>query len=182
MIKHENKRKILYNTHIDIFTFIVVYYVYMQKRKGVYMKADEIINSLYEKDTSIAYKKLLELEELSKYSNSLYPYLDMFYEMIFHSSYVIRVRGFRLFCKQAKWDDKNQINEKLKSACCILHDEKPTAVRQALMALHDVAHYKTEMHTLIKEEISRIPYHIYKDTMQPLIQKDIQNLMNILSS
>ena len=76
--------------------------------------------------------------------------------MVGSEKYVIRVRGFRLLCKQAKWDTKNIINANLEIALVILNDDKPTAVRQALAALQAVVCYKKELKEIIKEKISSI--------------------------
>lgn len=73
----------------------------------------------------------------------------MFLEMIDSNKYVIRVRGFRLLCKQAKWDSENKINEKIDKILSKLDDEKPTAVRLKLKAVHDVIIYKKDLNEKI---------------------------------
>lgn len=146
------------------------------------MNLDLMLVMLYDKDTSQAFENLKELEQLSENSNELYPYLTIFFEMISSEKYAIRVRGFRLLCKQAKWDTENRINNNLESALAILNDDKPTAVRQALAALQDVALYKKELREIIKEKISSIDCFRYKDSMQGLITKDIDKLLLLMQS
>lgn len=142
------------------------------------MDLDYMLSMLEDKDTSKAFEALKELEEISDSSNILYPYIDKFIEMTGSGKYAIRVRGFRLLCKQSKWDTNNKINESLEGVLAILDDEKPTAVRQALTALHDLVPYKKELEELIRERVLAIDYYKYKDTMHSLISKDIQNLLN----
>lgn len=137
---------------------------------------------LEDKDTSQAFEALKELEKLSDTSDVLYTYLDKFTEMIDSEKYVIRCRGFRLYCKQARWDYKNKIDASIIRALVILNDDKPTAVRQALASLHDVVHHKKELIEIIREKVTQIDYLRYKDTMHGLISKDIQNLLNEMSN
>jgi hypothetical protein len=139
-----------------------------------------MIRALYEKDTKEAYQVLLELEKLSEENNSLYKYIDTFFEMIQSEKYIIRVRGYRLLCKQAKWDTENKIDHMIEKMLIEIEDEKQTAIRQKLKALEDVAKYKTELHQKIKQKITSIDCSKYRDTMQSLIAKDIQNLLAII--
>ena len=129
------------------------------------------------KATKENYAALVELEQCSEQSNVLYPYIGMFLEMIGSEKYEIRVRGFRLLCKQARWDTEHMIDENLDAVLTILKDEKPTVVRQALAALHGVLPYKKELHGVIRAHILEINCFQYKDTMQGLILKDIQSLL-----
>ncbi|MCP1109856.1 hypothetical protein [Ohessyouella blattaphilus] len=140
----------------------------------------ELLSKLENKDTSVAYQALQELEALSDNSDALYSYLDKFVSMIDSDQYVIRVRGFRLFCKQAKWDEEERIDSNLDLALSILDDEKPTAVRQALVALQDVIPYKESLCEKIRHRVFEIDYLRYKDTMHSLIEKDIEALLKVM--
>lgn len=144
------------------------------------MDLDNMLSNLESKDTTQAFESLKELEKLSDESKVLYAYMDRFIKMISSEQYVIRVRGFRLFCKQAKWDIDKIIDKNLNNVLTILDDDKPTAVRQALAALHDVVLYKKELKSEIENRILMIDYHRYKDTMHSLITKDIQSLMDVM--
>ena len=138
------------------------------------------ISMLEDKDTSIAYKALQELERISDERGSIYAYIEKFVNMISSDKYVLRVRGFRLFCKQAKWDRDNILDENIDAALHILNDEKPTAVRQALVALSDVVRYKPELRQTVKKAVSDINYLRYKDTMHSLLAKDMQKVLGLI--
>ena len=138
------------------------------------------ISMLEDKDTSIAYKALQELERISDERGSIYAYIEKFVNMISSDKYVLRVRGFRLFCKQAKWDRDNILDENIDAALHILNDEKPTAVRQALVALSDVVRYKPELRQTVKKAVSAINYLRYKDTMHSLLAKDMQKVLGLI--
>jgi hypothetical protein len=144
------------------------------------MQLDNMICALYKKDTKEAYQVLLELEKLSEENNSLYNYIDIFFEMIQSEKYIMRVRGYRLLCKQAKWDTENKINSMIDKILLEVEDEKQTAIRQKLKALEDIAKHKTELHQKIKQKITGIDCSKYRDTMQSLIEKDITHLLEII--
>lgn len=144
------------------------------------MEISDRIKRLYDKDTKDTYANLQELETISEYKNILYPYLNEFIAMQKSEKYVVRVRGFRLLCKQAKWDNDNKINEAIEDILAAVHDEKPTAVRQALQYLEYIVPYKRELNDRIKEAALFIDCSRFKDTMRPLIMKDIQSLIQLI--
>jgi len=146
------------------------------------MEISDKIKCLYDKDTKNAYANLKELELICEKEDILYPYLDEFIEMIKSEKYAIRVRGFRLLCKQAKWDRDNRINEVIEDILAAVNDEKPTAVRQALQYLEYVVPYKKELGNKIKEMALAIDCSKFKDTMRPLIEKDIQRLVQFVET
>lgn len=146
------------------------------------MDVNERIASLYEKDTKTAYANLLELEAVSERENTLHPYLGEFIAMLQSGQYVIRVRGFRLLCKQAKWDEERLIDESIDSILAAVQDEKPTAVRQALQYLHYMAACKPQLHGKIKDAALAIDLSRFRDTMAPLIMKDIDSLLGAIET
>ena len=145
------------------------------------MELDILLSTMTAKDTKQAYGALLELERLSEETDDLYPFTERFAEMVLDKAWAIRCRGFRLFCKQARWDDDGVIDRCLDRALVILEDEKPTAVRQALAALLDVIPYKQELRPVIRTRVEAMDLSCYKDSMAPLIRKDIQTLLNAMT-
>lgn len=146
------------------------------------MKASETVKLLYHKDTSKAYAVLRELEALSDEEDSLYPLMGDFLAMLRSDQSVIRVRGFRLLCKQARWDSENRINGEMDRVLAALQDEKPTAVRQMLQSLEYVVPYKKELAGKIREAALAVDTTAFKDTMRPLIEKDIKRLIEVIDS
>ena len=144
------------------------------------MKPDSLLAVLTQKDTKQAYGTLLELERISEETDDLYPFTEQCTEMVADKAWAIRCRGFRLFCKQARWDEDGVIDRCLDRALVILEDEKPTAVRQALAALLDVVPYKRELWPAIRQRVEAMDLTRYKDSMSPLIEKDIQRLLNAM--
>ncbi len=144
------------------------------------MKPDILLSALMAKDTKQAYGALLELERLSEETDDLYPCTEQFAEMVSDEAWAVRCRGFRLFCKQARWDEYGVIDRYLDRALAILDDEKPTAVRQALAALLELVPYKKALWPVIRERVEGMDLSQYKDTMAPLIEKDIRKLLDAM--
>lgn len=146
------------------------------------MELDILLSTLTAKDTKQGYGAFLELERLSEESDDLYPYTERFADMVNDRAWAVRCRGFRIFCKQARWDGDGVIDRHLDRALSILEDEKPTAVRQALAALLDVVPYKRALWPTIRKRLESMDLTRYKDSMAPLIQKDIQRLLDTMQA
>ena len=140
----------------------------------------EIISKLRDKDDKAAYEysKILGAEsaESDKYLSMLPEFADMLDDK---SSYV-RARAFILICNQARWAKDGQIAEVFNRMSALLYDSKPTVVRQCLLALHEVALYRPEMSEMMIAAVDKIDISKYKDSMSPLIEKDINELMKVL--
>ena len=113
---------------------------------------------------------------ISEVSSELYGYLEDFIEMTEDLNSYIRVRGFRLACAQAKWDAENRLDADLDMLLRVLDDEKPTAVRQCLAALHKVIICKPNLGERILARMDEIDLSKYKYSMAPLIRKDMEAL------
>lgn len=146
-------------------------------------QTEQDIALLTAKDTSAAFAALQRLEALSDESGELADYLPTFIEMCQDEKYVIRVRGFRLYCRQGQWDAAGLIDDTLSQRLVILQDAKPTAVRQALAALHYLAAAKPQLRPLIMTTITKMDTTRYnQETMVPLIEKDIAALQEKIRS
>lgn len=144
------------------------------------MKKEELIEMLYNKDDKIAYDALKQLENISEKNNEIYLYINEFIDMLNNEKSFIRVRGFILICKNAKWDNKNQINININKILAILEDKKPTSVRQYLKAIQDIVRNKPELKKQIKEKLLNFNYLQYADSMQSLIFNDIDKLIKLI--
>lgn len=132
------------------------------------------------KDVNKAYSVLIELEKASEVSNILYPYINVFMDMVQSKNYYVKVRGFRLFCMQSRWDDKHFIDKNIDFVLDILNEERPTIIRQALEYLKEIAIYKGELKGKLLEKVDNLDTTKFKDTMKDLIKKDIIKLKGYL--
>ena len=140
----------------------------------------EKVENLYNEDNNSAYKTLLELETITTESNDLYNYFDEFLKMLNNDKTFIRVRGFRLICCLAKWDNENKINNNIDVILKELEDEKGTSVRQCLEKLNLILMYKIELTDVIDNKVRNLDLSKYKESMQSLIKKDIDYILEHL--
>lgn len=136
-----------------------------------------LLNSFTQKDNKAAYQEFLEMEAISEVSNALYSYAKLFAEMASSNLYVLRVRGFRLLCRQAKWDIDSRLDNDIERSLEILNDSKPTAVRMALAVLPELLKHKPKLRDIIIEAVKSIDYLKYSESMQGLIEKDIKTII-----
>ena len=140
----------------------------------------EKIKNLYNEDNNSAYKTLLELEIITTESNELYNYFNEFLKMLNNEKTFIRVRGFRLICSLAKWDNENKINKNIDIILKELEDEKGTSVRQCLEKLNLILMHKIELTDIIENKARNLELSKYKESMQFLIKKDIDYILKHL--
>lgn len=136
----------------------------------------DMMTLLKSKNNTEAYQLLLLLERESGENDGLYGSLDDFLTLLKDKSSLVRTRGFRLICAQARWDRDDWIKEHLGDILSILDDEKATAVRQCLAALHQVVRSLPELGPQIQEKLDSMDLSKQKESMVPLLQKDIEEL------
>lgn len=135
------------------------------------------IKMLYDKDDTIAYKVLLELERELSDSNELYNYFDELLNMLNDEKTFVRVRAFRLICELAKWDTNNKIEKNIDLILNELNDGTSTSVIQCLKKISLLLKYKPELSETIKIKLNKLDLSNYKDSMQFLIRKDIDSIL-----
>lgn len=141
---------------------------------------NDIITFLQDKDNKKAYALSKEISAKSVLSDEYYKYFDEFIDLLNHKNSYVRTRGFSLACSQAKWDKNGKLAGAMKLMFVLLHDEKPTVVRQCLGALHQVVLYRSELCDVIQTELEKIDLSKYKDSMSSLIKKDMDELLKMM--
>lgn len=144
------------------------------------MNKEEIFNIFYGKETWDIWRKFQEIESSIDESKMLYEYFDDIKKMLLDEKSHIKMRGFRIICKLSKWDKDNKINNIIDSLLQILDDEKPTIVRQCLSSLNNLLLYKIDLSEKVENKLKNMDLSKYKDSMKPLIQKDINCILNQL--
>lgn len=138
---------------------------------------EEKINSLYGIDNVTTYQTLLELEMNTTESDELYKYFDKFLDMLNSDKSSIRVRGFRLICSLAKYDKDNKINKNINVILNELDDNTSTSVRQCLSKINLILMFKIELTDIIENKLRNLNLTKYKESMQSLIKRDIDNIL-----
>lgn len=144
------------------------------------MNKEEIFNIFYGKETWDIWREFQEIESSIDESKMLYEYFEDIKKMLLDEKSHIRMRGFRIICKLSKWDRDNKINNVIDILLNVLDDEKPTIVRQCLASLNCLLLYKTDLSNKIENKLKKMDLSKYKDSMKPLIQKDIDYILNQL--
>lgn len=144
--------------------------------KNIY---DEEIKILTGKDTVRGYELFIELtKELSK-NNKYYGMIDRLIPLLKSNNAYVRIRSFCLLCYEARWDDENRLDDCIDEILMLLNDEKPVVVRKCIEALHELLIYK-DYSSKVEKALGSVDLSKYKDSMKPLIQKDIAELKKSL--
>ena len=141
---------------------------------------NSIMEALQDNDDKKAYALSKEIAARSASSDEYYAYFDEFTSLLTAKSSYVRTRGFILCCAQARWDKSGKLFNALPTLLTLLHDAKPTVVRQCLSALHEVVLYRPELQEAIRKEVEKIDPSLYKDSMSPLIKKDMNALLKMM--
>lgn len=141
------------------------------------MSKEEIFNILYGKEKWDVWRKFQEIENSIEESEMLYKYFDDIKNMLYDEKSYIKMRGFRIICRLSKWDKYNKINDIIDILLQVLDDEKPTIVRQCLSALNNLLLYKIDLSDKVENKLRNIDLSKYKDSMSPLIKKDINYIL-----
>lgn len=127
-----------------------------------------------------AYAAAKRIAAESESSDKFYKYIPEFAKLLGHKKSYVRIRALILCCSQARWDNAGIIAKYLPQILPLIHDEKPTVVRQSLNALKEVVEFRPELCEMIEYELGKIDISGYKDSMIPLIKKDIAELRELI--
>lgn len=141
----------------------------------------DVIKQITQKDNKAAYAKTKEIVAASELSNDYYQYLDDFASLLDDDNSYIRTRAFILCCSQARWDD-GKIKKVLPIMVKLFNDSKPTVVRQCLEAIKEIVVHCPKLCPDILKAINNIDTTKYKDSMAPLIKKDIDSLIDLINT
>ncbi len=137
------------------------------------MELEEKIDLLTGKDQYAGYEACTELLAESRQSDAVYAYLDRFAEMLGSKNSYARTRALLLIAANAGWDASGKIDELLDRYLAHILDEKPITSRQCIQALPELAASKPQLKERILRALETADLSQYKDTMRPLIEKDI---------
>ena len=138
----------------------------------------ETFELLLDKNNNVAYKALQLLQKESEERNCVYPYMHRLSDMLDSENSYIRTRGLTLLAHNAKWDKDNKIDEIIDKYLKHITDIKPITARQCIKLLPIIAEYKPELKNDILSALHKANISIYGDSMQSLVHKDIQKVLN----
>lgn len=152
----------------------------MEIRSLTRNELNSVLDLLQEKDDDVAYAATKRIAAESESSDKFYKYIPEFAKLLGHKKSYVRIRALILCCSQARWDNAGIIAKYLPQILPLIHDEKPTVVRQSLNALKEVVEFRPELCEMIEYELGKIDISGYKDSMIPLIKKDIAELRELI--
>ena len=144
----------------------------------------DIIVKLTAKDDKYACAIADRIISESRDTDEWYEYFDAFASLLNHPKSLVRNRVLHILAVNAQWDDENRFDTIIDDFLAHITDEKPITARQCIKALAQVVQSKPEYIPRITEALREADLSKYKDSMRPLIKKDIEvtnrTLQNIM--
>ena len=111
-----------------------------------------------------------------------YEYFDEFALLLDHPKSLVRNRAMHILAANAQWDAENRFDAILSDFLTHITDEKPITARQCVKALAQVGLAKPQYIPRIVSALRCADLSKYKDSMRPLIEKDILETERILTT
>lgn len=118
----------------------------------------------------------------SKDTDKWYAYFDDFAALLSHPKSLVRNRAFYILAANIQWDDENRFDVYLEEYLSHITDEKPISARQCIKSLAQIGKSKYKYIPSILEALQNADLSKYKNSMRPLIEKDIKEVKNILTT
>lgn len=132
-----------------------------------------IISILTSKDDKYACAFADKIISESQESDKWYEHFDAFASLLSHPKSLVRNRALHILAANAQWDDENRFDAILSNYLTHITDEKPITSRQCVKALVQVGMAKPQYIPQIISAFHGADLSKYKDSMRPLIEKDM---------
>lgn len=142
----------------------------------------DIISKLTTKDNKEACAYTQKIISESEKSNKWYSYFDEYISLLNHPKSLVRNRALTLIAANVKWDNENKFDAILKDYLSHITDEKPITSRECIKSLPKIGKAKPSLVPKILKELKNADLSMYKDSMRPLIKKDILEVVTILKN
>ena len=133
----------------------------------------EIIAKLTAKDDKYACAIADKIISESQDTDEWYEYFDTFASLLNHPKSLVRNRVLYILAANAQWDEENRFDKVISDFLMHITDEKPITARQCVKALAQVGLAKPQYIPRILSCLQSADLSKYKDSMRPLIEKDI---------
>ena len=142
----------------------------------------EIVAKLTAKDNKYACAIADKIISESQDTDEWYEYFDEFALLLNHPKSLVRNRVLYILAANAQWDDENRFDAILDDYIAHVTDEKPITARQCIKALAQVGMAKPQYIPRILLCLHEADLSKYKDSMRPLIEKDMAETERILTA
>ena len=140
----------------------------------------EIIAKLTTKDDKYACAIADKIISESHDTNEWYEYFDWFASLLNHPKSLVRNRALNILAANAQWDDENRFDTILDDYLTHITDEKPITARQCIKALRQIGEAKPQYIPRILSCFHGADLSKYKDSMRPLIERDMEETERVL--
>lgn len=141
----------------------------------------KIIAELTAKDDKFACAVADRILAESRESDTWYESFDAFASLLNHPKSLVRNRALHILAANARWDGENRFDAILPEFLSHVTDEKPITARQCIQALAQVGLAKPQYIPQILDRFHSADLSKYKDSMRPLIEKDMAQTEDILN-
>ena len=132
-----------------------------------------IVAKLTAKDDEYACAIADKIIEESLETDEWYEYFDEFASLLNHPKSLVRNRVLYILAANAQWDEENRFETIMSDYLAHITDEKPITARQCIKALAQVGEAKPQYIPRILSAFREADLSKYKDSMRPLIEKDM---------
>ena len=140
-----------------------------------------IIAKLTVKDDKYACAIADKIISESQDTDEWYEYFDAFASLLNHPKSLVRNRVLYILAANAQWDDENRFDAILEDYLAHITDEKPITARQCIKTLVQVGMAKPQYIPRILSCFHDADLSKYKDSMRPLIEKDMEETERLLT-
>ena len=141
---------------------------------------ENLITNLTSKDDKYACAIADKIISESQDTDEWYGYFDTFASLLNHPKSLVRNRALHILAANAQWDDNNRFDTILSEYLSHITDEKPITARQCIKALAQVGMAKPQYIPRILSCFHSADLSKYKDSMRPLIEKDMEETERLL--
>ena len=141
----------------------------------------DVISKLTAKDDKYACAIADKIISESQDTDEWYEYFDEFASLLNHPKSLVRNRVLYILAANAQWDDENRFDAILEDYLAHITDEKPITARQCIKTLVKVGMAKPQYIPRILSCFHDADLSKYKDSMRPLIEKDMEETERLLT-
>lgn len=143
---------------------------------------EDIVANLTAKDDKSACAFAEKIISESKETDKWYKYFEDFVPLLNHPKSLVRNRAFFILAANAQWDKENRFDDIIDGFLTHITDEKPITARQCIKALAQVGLAKPQYIPRILSSFKYADLSKYKDSMRPLIEKDMEETEKIFQN
>lgn len=140
-----------------------------------------IIANLTSKNDKFACAFADKIISESKETDEWYAFFDVFASLLNHPKSYVRNRVIYILATNVQWDEENRFDTVLSDFLAHVTDEKPITARQCIKALAQIGLSKQQYIPIILSTLKNANLSQYRDSMRPLIEKDIADTIKVLT-